>query len=433
MIKNIFKKIVVLVLKAEAKLILKKYKPKIIGISGTVGKTSAKEAIFTVLAEFFSVRKSEKSYNSELGVPLTIIGASSGWGSIFSWLAIFIKGLKLILFKQDYPEWLVLEMGVGKPNDMREILSFVKPDIAVLTTLGEVPVHVEKFKNPEELIKEKSLLVTKIGEGKIAVINGDDPAIFDLKEKIKAKTITYGFAAGFDLVASNFNLTFKEEGGREMPLGATFKVDYAGKIVPVRMPNCFGRQNAYSALAALAVGGALGLNLVEMAETLAKLEPPVGRARLIEGIKNTYIIDDTYNSSPVALTAAAEILIGLPSKRKIAILGDMLELGKYTIDEHKKAGKLVAEAADIFFAVGPRMKFAAEEAKANGMSEKKIFEFSTAEEAKPKAQEIIKEGDLILVKGSQGMRMEKVVEEIMAHPELKGKLLVRQEKEWLNR
>ncbi len=414
-------------------MILKKYKPKIIAISGTVGKTSTKEAIAVVLSGFFNVRKSEKSYNSQWGVPLTIIDAQSGWDSPVLWALNIVKGLKLIFLKNHYPEWLILELGVGKPQDMSNVLSWVKPNIAVMTALSKMPVHVEYFKGPEEILKEKALLLTKLGESDTAILNEDDPLVFDLKQKVKGKTITYGFVEGANLRASNYKMTLE---------GIIFKIDYKGVIVPIKLNGCLGKQNVYSTLAALAVGGALGLNFVEMAESLSKYNSPAGRVKLLEGIKKTWIIDDTYNSSPVAQVAAMEILNELAEyaktstdkpARRIAVLGDMLELGKYTIDEHRKVGKTVAEGADLFFAVGPRMKFATEEARACGMSEKKIFEFSTSDEAKIVLQEKIKEGDLVLVKGSQGMRMEKVVEEVMAHPEDIEKLLVRQEKEWLNR
>lgn len=431
--KKTLKKIIESILKTEAKLVLKKYKPKIIAVSGTVGKTSTKEAIATVLSGFLNVRKSEKSYNSQWGVPLTIIGAESGWNNPIAWLLNIVKGLKLILFKNTYPEWLILELGVGKPNDMRDVLSWVKPDIAVLTALSKTPVHVEYFKNPEEILKEKALLVTRLDESGVVVLNEDDPLIFDLKEKIKAKVVTYGFIAGSNLMASNFKITQKIEGEKETPEGLTFKVDYKETIVPIRLNGCFGKQNVYSALAALSVGSTLGLNLVEMSESLIKYNTPPGRVKRLDGIKNTFLIDDTYNSSPVAQVAALEILNELPGKRKIAVLGDMLELGKFTVEEHRKIGKMVADITDMFFAVGPRMKFAAEEARASGMNEKKVLEFSTADEAKLELQNRMKEGDLVLIKGSQSMRMEKVVEEVMAQPELKESLLVRQEKEWLNR
>lgn len=422
--KELLKKIIEFILKTEARLILKKYKPKIIAISGTVGKTSTKEAIATVLSGFVNVRKSEKSYNSQWGVPLTIIDAQSGWDSPLLWTLNIIKGAKLILFKNHYPEWLILELGVGKPGDMKNVLSWVKPNIAIMTALSKTPVHVEYFKSPEEIIKEKSLLLTQLGEADTAILNEDDPLVFELKEKVKAKTVTYGFAQGSDMLASNYKMSQD---------GILFKIDYKGVVVPVRLNGCLGKQNVYSALAAIAVGNVLGLNFVEMEEALLKYDSPPGRVKLLEGVKKTFVIDDTYNSSPIAQRAAFEILNELPSKRKIAVLGDMLELGKLTIDEHKKAGKEVAEVADLFFAVGPRMRFAAEEARAQGMNGAKVFEFSTADEAKVALQEKLKEGDLVLVKGSQSMRMEKVVEEVMAHPELKEKLLVRREEEWKKR
>ena len=224
--------------------------------------------------------------------------------------------------------------------------------------------------------------------------------------------------------ASNYYLT---------PEGVTFKVDYKGSIVPIRLSGVFGKQAVYATLAALGAGSAMGLNMIEMAEALSKYKSPPGRLNLLEGIKGSMILDDSYNSSPIAVEAALEVLKEMPAKRKIAALGDMLELGKYTIDEHRKVGRLVKDVADILFVVGPRSKFTSEEARIAGMSAENIFEFSTSGEAKVKIQEILQEGDLILIKGSQGMRTEKITEEIMAHPENKSELLVRQEKEWLNR
>ena len=132
-----------------------RFKPKIIAVSGTVGKTSAKEAIALVLESEFYVRKSEKSYNSEIGVPLTIIGAKTGWGSLKQWLSIILKGLKVFLFAGDYPKFLILEMGVDRPKDMEKMVSWVKPYAAVITAIGTIPVHVQYFSGPEELISEK--------------------------------------------------------------------------------------------------------------------------------------------------------------------------------------------------------------------------------------------------------------------------------------
>ncbi len=405
-------------------MILRKYKPKIVAVTGSVGKTSTKDAVALVLSGKFNVRKSEKSYNSELGVPLTIIGAKSAWNNIFQWILVLAQGIK-VFFKSDYPQWLVLEMGVDRPGDMKHLIKWIKPNVAILTALAETPVHVEYFKGPEELIKEKIKLIKKLSSEQYAILNGDDPTVINLKEKTKAKVITFGFSEKNDLRASNYHLT---------PEGINFKIDYRGNIVPVRMSNIFGRQNVYLALASIAAGLSQDLNLIEMAETLSRFKSPPGRLNLINGIKNSLILDDSYNSSPVAVAAALEVLKEFSAKRKIAVLGDMLELGKFTVDEHKKVGGLVKEyGIDLLFTVGPRSKFTSEEARLAGFEPDNIFEFSTSDEVKKEVQEKIEEGDLILVKGSQSMRMEKIVEEIMAQPDLKEQLLVRQEKEWSNR
>ncbi|TSD02506.1 MAG: UDP-N-acetylmuramoyl-tripeptide-D-alanyl-D-alanine ligase [Parcubacteria group bacterium Athens0714_24] len=426
MIKTILKNIVVFFLRIEAKLILKKYKPKIVAVTGSVGKTSLKDAIALVLGSKFNVRKSEKSYNSQLGVPLTIIGAKSAWNNVFGWLEILIKGLALIFKTQHYPQWLVLEMGVSRPGDMDFLVSLAKPDVAVITTFGEMPVHVEFFNDPDGLKKEKSKIIDGLDENGCAILNGDDKLVYNLKSKTKAKTIIYGFDDNqFDLSASNYNIS---------PDGINFKLDYKSNIIPVRMNNALGRQFVYTALGAIAVGLSQNINLVEAVESLSKFKPPLGRMNLIDGVKNSFIIDDTYNSSPIAVSAALNVLKELPAERKIAVLGDMLELGKFTIDEHKKIGGLIKEkGADLLFTVGPRAKFIADEAITTGFRGSNVFSFSTPDEAKILLQEKIKEGDLILVKGSQSMRMEKIIEEIMAHPEQKNELLVRQDKEWLNR
>ncbi|MBU2109842.1 UDP-N-acetylmuramoyl-tripeptide--D-alanyl-D-alanine ligase [Patescibacteria group bacterium] len=433
MIKKILKKIIVFLLRMEARLILRKYKPKIVAVTGTVGKTSSKDAIYTILSADFYTRKSEKSYNSELGVPLTIIGTKSAWNNLFQWILVLFKGLKLLIAKYDYPQWLILEMGVDRPKDMKKLVSYVKPDIGVITALGETPVHVEYFKSADDLAKEKSRMVQAIGKSGYVILNADDKLSLSAREKTKGKILTFGFSEEADLTASNYHIVYKREGDKDIPEGITFKVDYKRNIIPVRLYDVFGKQAVYSALISMAVGSAMGMNLVEMADALSRYKAPAGRLRLLEGIKNTFILDDSYNSSPIALVAALEVLTEVPAKRKIAVLGDMLELGKYTIDEHKKAGREVKKAANLLFIVGPRSKFTAEEARIAGFKENNIFEFSTSDEAKLEVQKKIKEGDLILIKGSQSMRMEKIVEEIMAHPENKKELLVRQEKEWSNK
>ena len=153
--KEYAKFVTVYILTKLSKLILKKYKPKIVVVTGSVGKTSTKDAIYTAISPFAHVRKSEKSYNSEIGIPLTILGAPNGWSNPSVWLANILGGISLVLFKHKYPEWLVLEVGVGKPGDMKKIASWLRSDVVVITHFGTVPVHIEFFASKSEIVKEK--------------------------------------------------------------------------------------------------------------------------------------------------------------------------------------------------------------------------------------------------------------------------------------
>ena len=190
--KTLFKKIIITILKLEAKLILARFRPKIIAVTGTVGKTSVK-AVALVLGSEFNVRKSEKSYNSEIGVPLTIIGAQTGWGSFKQWLAVIFKGLKVFLLAGDYPKFLVLEMGVDRPKDMEKMVSWVKPYVAVITAVGTIPVHVQYFSGPEELISEKRKLVECLNDNNWAVLNIDDKAVSSFGKIRKLKLLLTDF------------------------------------------------------------------------------------------------------------------------------------------------------------------------------------------------------------------------------------------------
>ncbi len=434
--KQILRKLIVFIITQEAKLVLRRYKPKIVAVTGSVGKTSTKDAIAAVLGQKFFVRKSVKSYNSEIGIPLVILGSENGWFNPFIWLFNILKGLKLILSlkKKDYPDWLILEIGVERPGDMEKLAAWINPNIVVFTALAEIPPHVEFFAGPEALVNEKMKLIKGFDVDRFVILNADDKTLCEARAKIQAKIISFGFGEDSDVTSSNYRIAYRQENGREIPEGITFKADYKGRSVPVRIFGAFGKQQVYPVLSALAVGLVLDFNLVDLGEALSKHKSPPGRMKLIEGVKNTWIIDDTYNASPMALHAALDVLSDMPATgRKIVVLGDMLELGKYAVSSHKSAGDRAAKVADIIFTVGPRAKFISAEAKEQGFDSRKIFEFSTSKEVGKPLQDLIKEGDLILIKGSQAMRMERIVEEIMVHPEEKEKLLVRQEKEWIRR
>lgn len=431
MVKNIFRKIIEKILKFEARLILKKYKPKIIGVTGNVGKTGTKEAIHSVLQDKFNVRKSEKSYNNELGVPVTIIGKTKINLNAWGWVKTIIEGLLLLVFKLPYPKWLILEVGVDRPGDMKKILDWIDFDVVVLTRIPDVPVHIEFFKSHKEFVDEKTLIVKSLSPDKTAILNFDDKHIREVGDSLKCNKIYFGSSEGASVRFSNQTISYKEEGGVRFPEGISFKLDYEGSSMPIRVKGVVGFQQIYSILPAIAVGILLDLNIVDIAESIGEHISPPGRYKLLSGIKDTLIIDDTYNSSPVALEAAIKTFGEIEcSGRKIAVLGDMLELGSHTVEEHKKVGKDLVGVVDILFVVGLRAKFFAESAIENGFSKSEIFYFDEAVSAGKALQSMIKSGDIILVKGSQGIRLEKTVEEVMAEPEKRRALLARQGPEW---
>jgi len=427
--KNIFKQIIVYILIQEARLILWRYKPNIIAVTGSVGKTSTKDAIYSVLSKKFFVRKSEKSYNSEIGLPLTIIGCRNAWNNPFLWSLNILKGLKVILFGGDYPKWLVLEVGADRPGDIKGLSKWLRTDIAVITRIGKVPVHVEFFKSQKEVFEEKASILATLKEKGKAILNIDDEDIATLKDKTNKEVVTVSSFKHADITASNYQVSYAENSG--LPEGIMFRVDYRGSSIPISIKGVLGEQHIYPILNSVGVGLALGLNAVEINESLSNHASPRGRMRVIEGIGGSCVVDDTYNSSPIALSYALKTLAGLKTKgRKIAVLGDMLELGKFSSEEHEKMGLEASKSVNILITVGLRSKRIAESAQMAGLSKENIFEFDSSITAGEFLKEKIGNGDIILVKGSQSMRMEKVVEKIMAHPEQAEELLVRQEREW---
>ncbi|MCI0619712.1 UDP-N-acetylmuramoyl-tripeptide--D-alanyl-D-alanine ligase [Candidatus Wolfebacteria bacterium] len=432
--RSIFKKIVVWILTLEARLVLLKYRPRVVGITGSVGKTSTKDAVYAVLSSAFYVRKSEKSFNSDIGVPLTILGCDNAWNNPFLWLANIFKGLGVVLLPNHYPAWLVLEVGLDRPGDIARVVKWLSCDVVVLTRLADTPVHVEFFESPQELRREKLLLAKALKKHGVLVVNNDDKYLVEAKHPDGGRRITYGLDKGADIVPEHIETLYERAGGREVPIGTTFKVAYRGSVVPVTVPNALGIQHVYPALAGIAVGLALDVNLVTIGQALARLSTPPARMRVLEGVNGSTLIDDSYNSSPVALAAALTTLEELKvSGRRLAVLGDMTELGKHTVDEHKKIGARAARILDMLVSVGPRAHYIAEGAREAGMRGVDILERQEAAEAGKEIAKLLEQGDVVLVKGSQSMRMERAVRELLAEPHRAAEILVRHDREWLNK
>ncbi len=416
-----------------AKRIIKRHKPKVVAITGSVGKTGTKEMIWYLLKDKFVVRKSEKNYNNEIGLPLTIIGLESGEGSVFRWLVTLIKAFWIAHFGRNYPEVLVLEMGADQKGDIKHLCQIARPDVAVVTNIKNS--HLENFKTQANLVKEKTTILKMVRKNGLAILNKDDQQIAQLEKELNSKTITFAIEENAQMYASDISyLTEDWQTSKgetfSVPQGLIFKLNYSGKIVPINLPNILGQPAVYSALIAFAVGQYFKLNIIEIAGELSKVNSNKGRLKLIDGIKNTKLIDDTYNASLASTKQALFVLSQAQAKRKIAVLGDMLELGADEKSDHKRVGDLAFKSGvDILITVGVLMQLAQKEfSKKSTIGQSKNFTDSVT--AGRFLQQVMQEGDVVLVKGSQGMRMEKVVVEVMNQPERKEELVVRQGEEW---
>lgn len=422
------------ILRHLAKTIIKKYRPDVIGITGSIGKTSTKEAIAAVLQTKFSVRANYKNYNNEIGVPLTIIGAEESPGrNIFGWLKIFINAAALLLNKKIYPEILILEMGADKPGDIPYLVNMAPCKVGVLTYISHA--HTEYFKTIKKIAQEKRVIISHLNRDGYAVLNYDNEIVMQNTNATKAEIITYGLKEGSVLHATDINIISDSQTG--WPTGLNFKINYQGNAIPAFLPGAVATHLIPSALAGVALGVIYGINLIEIAEALKSLQPLAGHMRLINGIKNTLIIDDSYNSSPEPTKYALETLARVNlnnGARRFAVLGDMLELGTETENAHREIGFKAAETSvDFLITVGEASKHTANAAREAGLSDNQIACFADSVAAGKFLQEKINSGDVILIKGSQGSRMEKIVKEIMAEPLEASKILVRQNEYWLKR
>ena len=437
---QIIKKIIIAILTLESRLIIKRYKPFIIAVTGSVGKTATKDAIFCALSSCAHVRRTEKSLNSEIGLPLTIIGVPNAWKNLGGWIKNIYTGLEIIFARRSdvtYPEILVLEIGADHPGDIKNVVKWLRPDIAVITKVGDKPVHVEFFHSPQQVFEEKACLVRAIKPGGTAVIFADEPKILGLSDELKQKgidVVTFGFGEKSDIHAKNYLSLYEQINTQKIPVGFSFEVNVDQKIFSINVNRVIGQTFVYPILAGIAVAKVKGIGMSTVIENVSEYKAPKGRMNIIDGMNGSTLIDDTYNSSPDAVIAALETLKSLEcSGRKIAVLGDMMELGSYSAEQHRNIGKVISEFANILVTVGPRAKAIAEEAVLNGMSIDEVSSYPSSVEAGEALVNVVREGDIVLVKGSQSARMERVTKKLLKDQSLAESLLVRQEKEWLDK
>jgi UDP-N-acetylmuramoyl-tripeptide--D-alanyl-D-alanine ligase len=431
LMKSFIRSIFALFLAVLARGILRRYAPKIVMVTGSVGKTSTKDAVAAALSDRGYVRYSKKSYNSEFGLPFTVIGAENPWENPAAWLKLFGDALALRFLPSHYPNLLVLEIGADRPGDIARMLRIAQPDAVVVTRLPEVPVHVEAYATPAAVREEEFAPAYALEDNMPLIINAEDEYAMTMSARLPARVITFGLHAASAVRIVDPAPHFTEG----FPEGMKATLAIGGETYPLVVPGVVGTPALYAPAAAVATAIALGYAPTEALHGLASYTPPPGRSRILNGKDGSVLIDDSYNSSPAATEEALKSLNMLAETsggRRIAVLGDMLELGRYSHEEHERVGRLVAKQADVLIAVGIRARGIADAAREADMPDASIRTFGTSAEAAAALTQEIGAGDIVLIKGSQSIRTERIVEALLFNPADRS-LLARQDAEWKRR
>jgi UDP-N-acetylmuramyl pentapeptide synthase len=413
--KNLFKSFVLHSLNSLAVKRIKS-ETRIIGITGSVGKTTAKEAVVKILGTKFKIHANKKSFNSEFGIPLTILEEESGFSSATKWIGILTRSF-FKSFKKLEIDFLILEMGVDKPGDMQALLQVLQPTIGVMLAVKPVHLAAGQFQDLAAISQEKGLLIANLPDDGVAILNQDDELVSSLPSS--ARKVFFSAKNPATITASDIGEN----------LDGICATIHHGEITTTLSSPILGKHNLSSLLAAIAVGLEAGISLEECCKALRDFHLPPGRLNLLEGVNHSKIIDGSYNSNPGSCAAALKTLGQMETTgRKIALLGQMNELGEKSEALHREIGREAAKFADEVIGVFGDAKYFLEEAEKQNIAGK-YFETATA--AGNYLRKTLGEKDLLLVKGSQNkVRLEKAVAELLANPEDKS-LLCRQETYWL--
>jgi UDP-N-acetylmuramoyl-tripeptide--D-alanyl-D-alanine ligase len=355
-----------------------KFNLPVIAITGSNGKTTTKEMVAAVLGSRWRVLRPESSYNNQWGLPLTLLRLTPEH------------------------EALIVEIGTNQPGEIAYLAGLAAPTVGVVTSVAAV--HTQFLGSLTGVREEKAALVRALGPEGWAILNADDPRVADMARDTIARVKTFGLAETATVRAVGDVV--------ETATGLQFTVASAGERQTVRL-GFVGRHNVSNALAAISVGTALGFGLAEIARGLEAARPVKGRCvwRQADGVR---ILDDTYNANPASMQAAlATAVAHRGGSRLVVVLGDMLELGTAAESAHREVGRQVAAAGvGLFVAMGPQMRTAVEVARQQGLAE--AYHAATFEDAVAHLLKRLAAGDLVLIKGSRGMRMERIADALAA-------------------
>lgn len=384
----------------------------IVGVTGSTGKTSAKEALGLVAKHIWRDKAivAPGNLNNEVGLPLAILDYQDVPSTWQYPLLLFSALLRAMFLKP--AKCYVLEYAIDGPGDMKWLTGIAQPNWTVITNITSV--HLEYFNNQEELSSEKLQIIQRLPGGSSVIICGDDAGLLKrIKKSRKYAVYRYGKNSENDAKISSIKL------GNST---TTFNF-HMGTVRREFKINALGEHFALSVAPAIIFGINNKLSPDTVQRAIYDFKPVPGRGNVIVGANNSSIINDTYNANPLSVAAALDLLKQLSAKNKVAVLGDMLELGKESEQAHYDVLKMASKIADTVITVGPRMR------QAGGGN----INFKSPNEAAKYLKDNIERDSIMLVKGSQSIRMEIVVKAIMANPEIAGDVLPRQSRAWLKK
>ncbi|MDN5276373.1 MAG: UDP-N-acetylmuramoyl-tripeptide--D-alanyl-D-alanine ligase [Clostridiales bacterium] len=357
----------------------KKFNIPVVAVTGSTGKTTTKDMIHCVLSARYNVLKTEGNLNNEIGLPLTLFRI------------------------QRHHEIAVVEMGMSGFGEIHRMAEAALPCVGVITNIGVS--HIEKLGSRENILKAKLEIFDYFPGNGVAVLNGDDDMLWGVKERFSFGIRYFGTRQAIDFRAVDISTAGQS--------GVKFKLisDNEERPFELSLP---GRHNVYNSLAAIAVGRLFGISFQEMREALRDFKTGNMRLNIFETREGVVVIDDVYNASPDSMKAALSVLRDMPAARRIAVLGDMLELGDYAEEGHRQVGRAVVEnKVDLLITRGQNSRWIGMEAQAAGMPSSSIYHCECNKDVINLLSTIVHSGDTILVKGSRGMRMEEVVSHLL--------------------
>jgi UDP-N-acetylmuramoyl-tripeptide--D-alanyl-D-alanine ligase len=396
-----------------------RFKPGVVSIAGTAGKTTTKAATVAVISSVRRVRVAPDAVPTYEGLLLALLAdaallaesashyrdAAPQGARTWFWVRVILAAAWRLVRGQGggSPDVVVAEYGSAR--EVRSMLQLVRPTVAVLTSISDVAPAGSR--GDEDALRDYARTVEQLPAAAFAVVPADD-VVAKLRQRTRAHVLTYGTGPGAHVA---IGAVLQERDAEGVP-AVSADLSYGGATIPVYLRGALGPYHANAAAAAACVGIIFGATLQDVARAMDAYQPPASAVRLVPGIKDTLLIDDTYDAHLLSAIAGLELLSAYPAKRRIVVLGDLVDLGSRTMEVHERLGTIVKNHADVLVAVGTRAGITAESALKAKMAKKNVITFARADEAAPEVQGMLKKGDVVLLTGARVMRLDAVIDEV---------------------